>query len=259
MGFLAYLCAMRYFIEISYKGTDFIGWQRQLKGRSVQQTLEEAMATILRQPVELVGSSRTDAGVHAEQQFAHFDCEVPVADPEKLVYRLNSILPFDLAVRRIFPVEEEVHARFDATHRRYEYRIIRHKNPFLINQAYQFRLKLDLGTLNAAAALLLQFNDFESFSKVHTDVKTFLCTITTAEWREEGGTLVFNIQANRFLRGMVRALVGTLLDVGTGKQSVADFERIILAKNRQYAGAQAPAHGLFLVEVGYPATIVHLE
>jgi tRNA pseudouridine38-40 synthase len=247
---------MRYFIELSYKGTDFIGWQRQAKGRSVQQTLEEAMATILRQPIEIVGSSRTDAGVHAEQQFAHFDCEVPITDPDKLVYRLNSILPFDLAVRSIFPVESEVHSRFAATHRRYEYRIIRHKNPFLTNLAYLFRPDLDLEAMNAAADLLLQYDDFESFSKVHTDVKTFFCTITIAQWQQEGGTLVFRIQANRFLRGMVRALVGTLLDVGTGKQTVADFERIILAKNRKYAGAQAPAHGLFLVEVGYPAEIV---
>lgn len=247
---------MRHFIELSYKGTDFIGWQRQIEGRSVQQTLEEALATILRQPLEIVGSSRTDAGVHAEQQFAHFDVEVPITDPEKLVYRLNSLLPFDLAVRRIFPVEDEVHARFAATHRRYEYRIIRHKNPFLTNQAYLFRPDLNLESMNAATALLLKYNDFESFSKVHTDVKTFLCNITLAEWRQQEGTLVFSIQANRFLRGMVRALVGTLLDVGTGKQSVADFERIILAKNRKYAGAQAPAQGLFLVEVGYPEEII---
>jgi tRNA pseudouridine38-40 synthase len=247
---------MRYFIELSYKGTDYIGWQRQVKGRSVQQTLEEAMATILRQPIEIVGSSRTDTGVHAEQQFAHFDFQPPIADPDKLVYRLNSILPFDLAVLDIMPVEADVHARFAATHRRYEYRIIRHKNPFLIHQAYSFRPGLDLEAMNAAAALLLQFDDFESFSKVHTDVKTFVCKISMAEWQQQGGVLVFRIQANRFLRGMVRALVGTLLDVGTGKKSVADFERIILAKNRQYAGAQAPAHGLFLVEVGYPEEIV---
>jgi len=247
---------MRYFIELSYKGTDFIGWQRQVKGRSVQQTLEEAMATILRQPVEIVGSSRTDAGVHAEQQFAHFDFQPPIADPEKLVYRLNSILPFDLAVRRIFPVEDDVHSRFAATHRRYEYRIIRYKNPFLTNLAYQFRPDLDLVAMNAAADLLLRYDDFESFSKVHTDVKTFLCRITTAQWQQEGGTLVFRIQANRFLRGMVRALVGTLLDVGAGKQTVADFEQIILAKNRKNAGAQAPAQGLFLVEVGYPVEIL---
>ena len=247
---------MRYFIELSYKGTDFIGWQRQVKGRSVQQTLEEALATILRQPLEIVGSSRTDAGVHAEQQFAHFDVEVPITDPERLVYRLNSLLPFDLAVRRIFPVEDEVHARFAATHRRYEYRIIHHKNPFLTHQAYTFRAGLDVQAMNEAAALLVQFEDFESFSKVHTDVKTFLCNITLAEWQQREGTLVFRIQANRFLRGMVRALVGTLLDVGTGKKSVADFEHIILAKNRQYAGAQAPAQGLFLVEVGYPEEII---
>jgi len=243
---------MRYFIELSYNGTHFIGWQRQRQGRSVQQTLEEALATILRQPVEMVGSSRTDAGVHASQQYAHIDLEAAITDSEKLVYRLNSLLPADLAVRRIVPVADSVHARFEANHRRYEYRIIRHKNPFLPQQAYLYKPDLDVERMNTAAALLLRYEDFESFSKVHTDVKTFHCTICRAEWEQRGDLLVFTVQANRFLRGMVRALVGTLLEVGLGKKTVADFERIILAKDRKLAGAQAPAQGLFLVEVGYP-------
>jgi len=246
---------MRYFIELAYKGTNFIGWQRQIKGRSVQQTLEEALATILRLSVEVVGSSRTDAGVHASQQFAHFDWETIIPDPDKLVHRLNSLLPTDLVVRDIFPVADDVHARFAATYRRYQYRIIRQKNPFLTNEAHIFRPDLDIEAMNAAAAFLLIHQDFESFSKVHTDVFTFLCDITQAEWQEKDGLLTFTVQSNRFLRGMVRGLVGTLLDVGTGKRPVADFEKIILAKNRQAAGPQAPAPGLFLVEVGYPVAV----
>ena len=246
---------MRYFIELAYKGTNFIGWQRQVKGRSVQQTLEEALATILRRATEVVGSSRTDTGVHASQQFVHFDLDQLIPNPDKLVYHLNSLLASDLAVKAIFPVADDVHARFAATHRRYEYRIIRQKNPFLTNEAYIFRPDLDIAAMNAAAALLLIHRDFESFSKVHTDVKTFICDITQAQWQQKDDTLTFTVQSNRFLRGMVRGLVGTLLNVGTGKSSVPDFERIILAKNRQAAGSQAPAQGLFLVEVGYSGAI----
>ncbi len=247
---------MRYFIELSYKGTEFIGWQKQVRGRSVQQTLEESLSTILRQPIEIVGSSRTDAGVHASQQFAHFDFEKAISDPDKVVYRLNSLLPADLAVRSLFLVGDDIHARFAATHRRYEYRIIRQKNPFLSSEAYVFRPDLDIQKMNAAAALLLQHDDFESFSKVHNDVKTFICKISRAEWLQKDEVLVFNIQSNRFLRGMVRGLVGTLLEVGTSKRTVADFEAIIKAKNRQAAGPQAPAQGLFLVEVGYELSVV---
>jgi tRNA pseudouridine38-40 synthase len=243
---------MRYFLECSYLGTHFIGWQKQAQGRSVQQTLEEALSTILRQSIEIAGSSRTDAGVHADQQFAHFDYEVVIADTKKLVFRLNNLLPFDLAVNGIYPVAEDAHSRFEATHRRYEYRIIHQKSPFFKTEAYLFRPDLDIATMNEAAKILLHHTDFESFSKVHTGVKTFLCDIVQAEWQQKAGTLVFTVQANRFLRGMVRALVGTLLEVGTGKKTVADFERIILDRNRKSAGPQAPAHGLFLVKVGYP-------
>ncbi len=243
---------MRYFIELSYNGTNFIGWQKQPAGRSVQQTLEEALSTITRVPVEVVGSSRTDAGVHAVQQYAHFELNSEIRDLDKMQYSLNSLLPWDMAIRNLFPVADTLHARFEATFRRYEYRLTRHKNPFLPHEAYLFRPDLDLGAMNKAAALLLQYDDFESFSKVHTDVRTFLCTISRAEWEQQEGLLVFTVQANRFLRGMVRALVGTLLDVGTGKKSVDDFEKIIQAKDRSHAGAQAPAQGLFLVEVGYP-------
>lgn len=247
---------MRYFIEFSYKGTAYNGWQKQNNSLGVQQVLEDAVSKILRQTVEITGSSRTDAGVHAEQQFAHFDFTPEIADLERFVYSLNGLIPYDIAVRRVIPVGDELNSRFAATHRRYEYRITRFKNPFLINQSHLLRTELDIKRMNEAAAMLLIHNDFESFSKIHTNVNNFRCTITEAVWYEEGDMLIFSVQANRFLRGMVRALVGTLVNVGSGKISAHDFEQIILSKNRKNAGAQAPAEGLFLVEVGYPESIV---
>lgn len=252
-GTLLYFCAMRYFIEFSYKGTKYSGWQRQNNAISVQQLLDEALTLILRETIETVGSSRTDTGVHAEQQYAHFDISNEMKDTDLTTYRLNSRLPFDIAVHRIFRVEDTAHSRFDATHRRYEYRIIKRKNPFLSDGSHIFHKPLDIEKMNKAAALLLVYKNFESFSKIHTQVNNFLCDITVAEWFEKDGILIFSIKANRFLRGMVRGLVGTLLEVGVGKRSVEDFEKIILAQDRSKAGAQAPAQGLFLVEVGYPA------
>lgn len=243
---------MRYFLEFSYRGTAYNGWQKQKNSLGVQQVLEEALTKVLRIPVELTGSSRTDTGVHASQQFAHFDLETPVPDADILVYKLNGIVPRDIAIRRIMAVPDDVNSRFAATHRKYEYRISRYKNPFLIDQVYFLAAPVDVRAMNDAAALLLTHNDFESFSKVHTNVNNFRCTISQAVWIEQDDLLVFHVQANRFLRGMVRALVGTLLEVGKGKKTIADFENVILAKNRKKAGAQAPAEGLFLVEVGYP-------
>lgn len=243
---------MRYFIEFSYKGTNYSGWQKQNNAISVQQKLDEALTLILRETIETVGSSRTDTGVHAEQQYAHFDIERPVKDCALLTYRLNSLLPFDIAVHRVFHVEDTAHSRFDASYRRYEYRIVRQKNPFLFGESHIFHKPLDIPLMNAAALLLLEYKNFESFSKIHTQVNNFLCEITEAEWFEKDGILIFSVKSNRFLRGMVRALVGTLLEVGTGKKTIADFEKIIQAQDRSKAGAQAPAEGLFLVEVGYP-------
>ena len=247
---------MRYFIEFSYKGTAYNGWQKQKNSLGVQQVLEEAVSKILRENIEITGSSRTDAGVHAEQQFAHFDYRADIADLERFAYSLNGMIPYDIAIRRVIPVHHESNSRFAATHRRYEYRITRYKNPFLINESYLLRADLDIERMNEAAGLLLTHNDFESFSKIHTSVNNFRCTITEAIWFEQADLLIFKVQANRFLRGMVRALVGTLLNVGSGKISVQDFETIILSKNRKNAGAQAPAEGLFLVEVGYPESVV---
>ncbi len=242
---------MRYFVEVSYKGTSFHGWQKQPNAPTIQEELEKAFGMILRQPVEIVGSSRTDAGVHAEQQFAHFDLENELTLPSRIVLGLNSVLPQDISVQRIMLVADEVHSRFAATHRCYEYRIIRQKNPFLTDLAYLFRPKLDIEKMNKSAQLLLQYDDYECFSKIHTDVKTFICKIEHAYWEQTPQALTFHIKANRFLRGMVRAIVGTLLEIGQGKKTIAEFEQIILSKNRKNAAAQAPACGLFLTEVGY--------
>ena len=247
---------MRYFIEFSYKGTAYNGWQKQKNSLGVQQVLEEALGKILRTAVELTGSSRTDTGVHAEQQFAHFDLINPLEDANQLIYKLNGMIPRDIAVIRIRTVPDEVNSRFAATFRKYEYRISKKKNPFLIDQVFLLKAELDISAMNEAAGLLLKHRNFESFSKVHTNVNNFLCTITQAEWIESGDLLVFHVQANRFLRGMVRALVGTMLEVGKGKKTVAEFENVILSKNRKEAGAQAPAEGLFLVKVGYPETLL---
>ncbi|MFN4144632.1 MAG: tRNA pseudouridine(38-40) synthase TruA [Runella sp.] len=248
---------MRYFIELSYRGTHYHGWQKQPNATTVQETLENALERVLRQPIELVGSSRTDTGVHAEQQMAHFDISTPLALLRPIVRSLNGILPFDIAVQKIWPVPEGYHARFAATHRCYEYRIVTQKNPFLTDLAYFFRPPLNLSAMNEAAALLLQYDDFECFSKTHTDVKTFICQIEYAYWQITAQGLTFYIKSNRFLRGMVRAIVGSLLAVGQGKLTVADFEQIILSKNRKKAAAQAPAHGLFLTEVGYENHQLH--
>ena len=246
---------MRYFIELSYDGTSYCGWQRQINGPSVQEELEKAMTTILQQPVEIVGSSRTDAGVHAEQQWAHFDVEQPLEDFRRLTHSLNLMLPQSIAVQQIMGVESSAHSRFNATHRCYEYRLIAKKNPFLTHKAYVFRTSLNVEAMNEAATLLLEYNDFECFSKTHTDVKTFLCDIEYAHWQSQNEMLIFRIKANRFLRGMVRGIVGTLLQIGQGRLSKADFEFIIRSKNRKNAAAQAPAQGLFLTEVGYTEAI----
>lgn len=244
---------MRYFIELSYRGTDYHGWQRQPNGLSVQEVIENVLSTVLRQPVSIVGSGRTDTGVHAGQQFAHFDTEVPLIISPQLVHSLNSLLPADIAVHDLFPVRDDDHARYTALSRYYQYQIIRQKDPFLAGLAYVFNPPLDVERMNEAADHLRSHTDFESFSKVKTDVKTFNCRIDFAFWeRQRGGNLTFHIKADRFLRGMVRAIVGTLLQVGQGRMSVADFERVILTRDRTRAGRAAPAEGLSLVQVGYP-------
>ncbi|WP_026994490.1 tRNA pseudouridine(38-40) synthase TruA [Flectobacillus major] len=244
---------MRYFLECSYLGTNYCGWQVQHNALSVQEEIEKGLSTLLKTKIGISGSSRTDAGVHAYRQIAHFDRETPISDTHQLVYRLNKILPQDIVVKQIYQVPSDYHCRFEAISRKYEYRIIRKKSPFYQHIAYQFEMDLDIEKMNQAAQVLFNHIDFECFSKLHTDVKTFNCTILEAEWKQEKDDLwVFHIKANRFLRGMVRAIVGTLLEVGLGKLSVEGFEEVILQKNRQKAGRSVPAQGLFLMEVNYP-------
>ncbi len=242
---------MRYFIEHNYNGTAYCGWQKQPNAITIQEKIESALSIVLKEPVEIVGSSRTDTGVHAVQQFAHFDIEKPIDDLQRAAHSVNSLLPFDLAVVEIVEVATTAHARFDATYRCYEYRIVRTKNVFLQSMAHTFRPALDIEAMNEVAKLLLQHTNFECFSKIHTNVKTFLCNIEYAYWEQKDDVLIFNIKANRFLRGMVRAIVGTLIEVGLNRLTKNEFEAIIISKSRKNAAAQAPACGLFLTGVGY--------
>lgn len=252
---------MRYFVRFSYRGTDYHGSQTQPNGITVQETLEGAFSTIMRAPTALTLAGRTDAGVHAREMWAHFDTPAEV-DRAKLVMRLNSLLPADIAVYEIVPVTDDAHARFSATARTYEYHITTRKDPFLTDMAARVAPGLDLEAMNRAARLLYGRHDFASFCRVHTDVKTTFCTISQAEWTplhetEEGAwtEAVFTITADRFLRNMVRAVVGTLFDVGRGKISIDEFQHIIDQKNRCKAGQSAPAEGLFLTRVDYPESL----
>lgn len=245
---------MRYFIYLSYDGARYHGWQRQPNGLSVQQVLEEALSTLLRQPVEVVGAGRTDAGVNASMMVAHFDASLP---EETVVSRLNRLLPSDIAVQRIVPVRPDAHARFSATSRTYHYYITFDKSPFLRHYAWRCPFPLDFDCMNEAARHLFEYTDFTSFSKLHTDVKTNNCRIMKAEWvRQADGTWMFEVQADRFLRNMVRAIAGTLVDVGRGKISVQDFCDIIEKKDRCSAGQSMPGNALFLAGITYPEDIV---
>ena len=241
---------MRYFIELSYKGTNYHGWQIQPDASSVQEEITKALATILQEKILLIGAGRTDAGVHASQMFAHVDTVKKLTDD--YVHKLNAILPNDIVIKSIKEVSGETHARFDAVSRTYEYRILLGRDPFLLETTWQLHQKnLQIEKMNEAANLLFKYEDFESFSKVKTDVNTFNCTIMKAVWTLEDKHLIFHIKANRFLRNMVRAIVGTLLEVGLGKKTVEDFRKIIESKKRSEAGLSVPAKGLFLTEVCY--------
>lgn len=246
---------MRYFIQFSYFGKPYHGWQAQPNAITVQQVLEEVLSTLLKGPIALMGAGRTDTGVHAKQMFAHFDAG-SIENFTDLAYRLNSFLPDDIAVHRIFKVPHDAHARFDAVERTYEYWISQEKNPFLTDTAYFIKYPLDIEKMNQAAELLLQYNDFECFSKSHTDVKTYQCAIKKAVWEKKEGKLIFTITADRFLRNMVRAIVGTLLDVGQGKCSIDDVKTILKSKDRVNAGPSVPAKGLYLITVSYHNSII---
>lgn len=248
---------MRYFIDIAYDGTAYHGWQRQPQSITVQEELEKALTTLLRSEIAVTGAGRTDAGVHAKQLWVHFDYENLLTPDEQqhLVFRLNRFLPQAIAVKTLTPVAAEAHARFDAIERSYSYFIHQQKNPFLVNQSYFFEAEVDLELMNEAAKLLLGRQDFKCFSRSNTDVKTYLCDIREAFWSREEDRLVFRITADRFLRNMVRAVVGTLLDVGLKKTSVNELKDIIAGGERSEAGASAPAHGLYLTAVRYPEEI----
>lgn len=243
----------RYFFELSYLGTNYCGWQKQPSSPSVQETIENAISKLHSfEKIEVVGCGRTDTGVHASNYFLHVDLP-PRFEPEQLKFKLNGILPSDIAIHNIIQVDMNNHARFDATKRTYHYFLHTTKNPFITSQSYFFPQKLDVLKMNEACSVLIGTKDFTSFSKLHTDVKTNICSVSHAKWVAlENDTLRFEISANRFLRNMVRAIVGTLLDVGTGKLTYKDVEQILKQKNRNSAGFSAPGQGLFLAKVEYP-------
>lgn len=247
---------MRYFIELCYEGTAYCGWQRQKSAPSVQQSIEQGLSTLLRCPTEIVGAGRTDTGVHASYYVAHFDSAQPIADTTSFAYHLNAILPRDIAVRSIVQVADEAHARFDAVRREYRYRIENRKNPFTRVHSWQYYVALDVEAMNAAAARLFDFEDFTSFAKLNSNNTTNICHIYEARWREvEDGVLEFTIAADRFLRNMVRAIVGTLVDVGTGKLTPEGFAEIVAARDLSRSSGSAPAQGLFLNDVQYPPEV----
>jgi tRNA pseudouridine38-40 synthase len=241
---------LRYFIKLAYNGTHYHGWQYQPNATSVQETMSKAFSVLLNTEINLMGAGRTDTGVHAKKMYAHFDFQTAFDIPT-LVHKLNSYLPKDIVIYDIIPVQDQAHARFDATKRTYEYHINTFKDVFLQEQSWYFHQKLDVDLMNEAAQLLFNFTDFQCFSKVNTDVNTFDCTISEAYWKHENGSLIFTISANRFLRNMVRAIVGTLVNIGLHKITLASFIAIIESKSRDKAGFSVPAHGLYLTDIEY--------
>ncbi len=246
----------RYFIELGYDGTDFHGWQIQNNANSIQATLNDQLTLVLREPIATLGQGRTDSGVHASQYFAHFDCLSPIADAPKLCFKLNRMLPTSIAIYQIFEVETTAHARFDAASRRYSYFINQQKNPFLAHKSFFYPVDLNIEAMNIASKILFQYTDYQCFSKTNTQVSTYNCTISEAQWSiKTDQRLQFDIEANRFLRNMVRAIVGTLLEVGKGKILPEDLHTIIGSKDRSRAGKSVPAMGLYLTQVVYPESI----
>jgi tRNA pseudouridine38-40 synthase len=241
---------LRYFLEVSYKGTNYSGFQSQKNANSIQEEVEKAFAILHKEKAVLTGSSRTDAGVHALQNFFHFDFEKSLHP--QLVYKINAILPEDIVVKSVRLVQPDAHCRFDAVSREYKYFVYRQKNPFLRDRAYYYPYKINIEKLQQAAAILTEYQDFTSFSKRNTQVKTFVCQIQLSEWLQENQCLVYKVKANRFLRGMVRALVATMLKVGRGTIDLEEFRSIVEAKDCTQASFAVPATGLFLIAVNYP-------
>ena len=263
---MAYICnctkiafQLRYFIKLAYKGTNYHGWQVQPNAITVQELLNKSFSAIFRAPLEVVGAGRTDTGVHAEEFFAHVDIDNDF-NPQEIIYKLNGLLPDDIVVYHIFKTKENAHARFDATSRSYEYRIFLGKNPFLTETAWQLcTTKFAVDKMNEAAEILKTHTNFKCFSRSNSDVRTYNCNIMQAGWKQNGQLLVFHITADRFLRNMVRAIVGTLIEIGKGKMTLEEFIQVIESENRRNAGPSAPAQGLFLTQVTYPKTIMNHE
>jgi tRNA pseudouridine38-40 synthase len=244
---------MRYFLEFSYDGSAYHGWQIQVNAITVQEVIQKALSTLLRNDIEVIGAGRTDTGVHALHMFCHFDTPESIPDLSSFTYHLNALLPKDIAAKKIREVNEKAHARFDAISRKYVYRIIQQKEAFLVNRAWLYPYSLDLNAMNEASERLKTFSDFSCFSKSGTQTKTNICKVTEATWIMQGSEIVFNIRADRFLRNMVRAIVGTMIDVGRGDMDLAAFEQVIKSGKRSEAGISVPAHALYLAEVEYPS------
>jgi tRNA pseudouridine38-40 synthase len=241
---------MRYFLEVSYKGTSYSGFQSQKNANTIQEEIEKAFKIILKKDLVLTGSSRTDAGVHAYQNYFHFDIRQKLSP--QLLYNLNAVLPIDIVVKNLLKVKDDDHCRFDAVSREYKYFIYKKKNPFLVDTAFYFPYTLDLELMGQAAGIIKEYSDFTSFSKRNTQVKSFECDIKESKWVMENECLVYNVEANRFLRGMVRALTATMLKLGRGKTNIDTFKSIIESKDCTLANFAVPAHGLFLVNVSFP-------
>ena len=242
---------MRFFIALSYHGAAYHGWQKQPNAVTVQDTIEKALSILLKHQISVTGAGRTDTGVHAHQMFAHFDCYKSF-DANQLVYKLNSFLPKDISIEKILMVNDNAHARFDAIRRTYIYNIVTKKDVFVNDLAYTFKSPLNLDLMNKAGEILLTYSDFQCFSKSNTDVKTYICDIKKAYWTREQHKLTFEITADRFLRNMVRAIVGTMINVGLKKTSIEELHQLIKSKNRCRAGYSVPAKGLSLTEIIYP-------
>ena len=246
--------SLRYFIELAYNGKNYHGWQIQPDAITIQEILENALSILLQEKIQVFGAGRTDAGVHAKQLFAHFDAEA-IDSVSILIFKLNSFLPKDISIQNIISVKKDAHARFDALEREYEYVISLQKNPFSYDFTHCIHHQPNIELMNAAANLLLIYKDFQCFSRSNTDVKTYNCDVKEAYWKFENSQLIFTIKADRFLRNMVRAIVGTLLDVGFEKTSILKFHEILKSKDRSKAGSSAPAKGLYLTKVLYPERI----
>jgi tRNA pseudouridine38-40 synthase len=243
----------RYFIEISYLGTEYHGWQLQPNATTVQMILEDSLKLLTGSSIKTTGAGRTDTGVHARHFTAHFDSEHALfCNGSHCVYKLNCILPADISVKDLYPVIPEAHARFSALSRTYEYRISSYKDPFDTGLSWHFSQPLDVSAMNQAALQLMDYSDFTSFSKLHSDVKTNICHIMEANWCNDSGKIIFTIKADRFLRNMVRAIVGTMIEIGKGNIDIQEFNNIIAGKDRSLAGFSVPAHGLYLVDIAYP-------